>query len=63
MKLRNQSCQLILGHYKFVFELRRKIPTLGISFRLLGIFVRNACNFRPKISGQIGTPYELILSL
>ena len=62
MKLRNQSCQLILGHY-IVFELRRKIPTLGISFRLLGIFVRNACNFRPKISGQIGTPYELILSL
>ncbi len=62
MKLRNQSCQLILGHY-IAPKLEIKISTLGIPFRLLGIFVRNACNFRPNISGQIETPYELILSL
>ena len=40
MKLRNQSCQLILGHYNRLQSLLALSCLVGTILRLLGIFVR-----------------------
>ena len=60
MKLRNQSCQLILGHYKrqtYLFQreacpnfsrtVGTKFPTLGKNLPRLGIKIRNLGIFTP----------------
>jgi len=39
MKLRNQSCQLIPGHYTHSFLVGVVVPLLGIFVRLLGILI------------------------
>ena len=41
MKLRNQSCQLILGHYKFP-DLVLNFQAGEFYFKALGIFIRYA---------------------
>ena len=41
MKLRNQSCQLILGHYKFP-DLALNFQAGEFYFKALGIFIRYA---------------------